>query len=205
VELRTRAGRTNAAALPTSRTYYRIVRDNVFTFINAVLFGLAVALILLGRTSDALISVGVVAVNLAVGLVQEVHAKQVLDHVAVMTRPQVTVVRDGLHRGIDPADVVVGDLLIASAGDQVVADGLVVGERSADVDEALLTGESDRVPKRHGDGVFSGTFCAGGSLEYVAERFVPGRSRGVRRRRHAPRRQRGARSAGERGRVTQPR
>jgi cation-transporting P-type ATPase E len=169
VELLTRAGRTNATALPTSRTYFRILRDNVLTFINAVLFGLAIALIALGRTSDALLSVGVVAVNLAVGLVQEIHAKRVLDHIALVTRPQVTVVRDGVSDTIDPIEVVAGDLLIATAGEQVVADGVVVGERTCDVDEALLTGESDRVPKRRGDHVFAGTFCVAGSLEYVVE------------------------------------
>jgi len=170
VEARRCAGRTNAAALPTSRSYVRIIRDNVFTFINGVLFGLALALITLGRTSDALVSVGVVAVNLAVGLVQEIHAKRVLDRIAVLARPEVTVVRDGLQRRVDPTDVVLGDLLIATAGDQIVADGTVVSHRSADVDEALLTGESDLVPKQTGDGVFAGTFCAGGTVEYVAER-----------------------------------
>jgi cation-transporting ATPase E len=169
VEQLRRFGRTNATALPTSRSYGRIVRDNVLTFINAVLFGLAVALIALGRTSDALISIGVVAVNMVVGLAQEIHAKRVLDHIAVVTRPHVSVVRDGWRQTIDPTEVVAGDLLIASQGDQIVGDGLVVGERVADVDEALLTGESDRIPKRSGDQVFAGTFCAGGSLEYIAE------------------------------------
>ena len=169
VEARRREGRTNAAALPTSRTYGRIVRDNVFTFINAVLFGLAVTLIALGRTSDALVSVGVVAVNLAVGLVQEIHAKRVLDRVAVLVRPGVTVIRDGLPRRIDPTEVVLGDLLLATAGDQIAADGTVVSNRSADVDEALLTGESEVVPKQSGDRVFAGTFCAGGMIEYVAQ------------------------------------
>jgi cation-transporting P-type ATPase E len=170
VEARRRAGRTNAAALPTSRSYVRIVRDNVFTFINSVLFGLAVALILLGRTSDALVSVGVVAVNLAVGLVQEIHAKVVLDRIAVLAQPGMTVIRDGLQQRIDPADVVLGDLLRATAGDQIAADGLVVGNRSADVDESLLSGESEVVPKQKGDRVFAGTFCAGGTIEYVAQR-----------------------------------
>jgi cation-transporting ATPase E len=170
VEAHRRAGRTNAAALPTSRSYVRIVRDNVFTFINGVLFSLAVALIILGRTSDALVSVGVVAVNLAVGMVQEIHAKRVLDRVAVLARPGVTVIRDGLQQRVDPTDVVLGDVLLARAGDQVAADGLVVGNRSADVDEALLTGESDVVPKQNGDRVFAGTFCAGGTIQYVAQR-----------------------------------
>ena len=169
VEQLRRAGKTNTAAIPTSRTYLRIVRDNVFTFVNAVLFGLAITLVALGRTSDALVSIGVVAVNMIVGLVQELHAKHVLDHIAVLNRPRVTVVRDGQHQCVDPVEVVVGDLLIATAGDQIVADGVAVGERPADADEALLTGESDRVPKRSGDRVYAGTFCAGGSLEYVAE------------------------------------
>ncbi|HLZ25351.1 MAG TPA: HAD-IC family P-type ATPase [Ktedonobacterales bacterium] len=170
VEARRLAGQTNAAALPTSRSYVRIVRDNVFTFINGVLFGLAVALIALGRGSDALVSVGVVAVNMTVGLVQEIHAKLVLDRIAVLTRPDVTVIRDGLQQRIDPTDVVLGDLLVATAGDQIAADGVAVGNRSADVDEALLTGESDVVPKQKGDRVFAGTFCAAGSVEYVAQR-----------------------------------
>jgi cation-transporting ATPase E len=170
VEARRLAGQTNAAALPTSRSYVRIVRDNVFTFINGVLFGLAVALIALGRGSDALVSVGVVAINMTVGLVQEIHAKLVLDRIAVLARPDVTVIRDGLQQRIDPTEVVLGDLLLATAGDQIAADGIAVGNRPADVDEALLTGESDVVPKQKGDRVFAGTFCAAGSVEYVAQR-----------------------------------
>ena len=170
VQSRRVAGLTNASALPTSRGYIRILRDNIFTFVNAILFGLAVALIALGRTSDALVSVGVVAVNMAVGLVQEIHAKRVLDRIAVLTRPTVSVIRDGTQQTIDPADVVLGDLLVATAGDQIAADGVVVGNHAADADEALLTGESRTVPKVRGDRVFAGTFCAGGTLEYVAER-----------------------------------
>ncbi len=168
VELR-RAGGRKQAALPTSRSYARILRDNLLTFINAVLFGLAAALIALGRTSDALVSVGVVAVNMAVGLAQEIRAKRVLDRIAVLTRPHVTVVRDGLQQTIDPSEVVIGDLLVATGGDQIVADGVAVGNHAADVDESLLTGESRRAPKRQGDRVFAGTFCASGTLEYVAE------------------------------------
>ena len=173
VERRRRAGGKQSPTPPTSRSYAKIVRDNLLTFINAVLFGLAIALIALGRTSDALISVGVVAVNIAVGLVQEIRAKRVLDRIAVLTRPRVTVVRDGLQQMIDPWEVVSGDLLVATAGDQIVADGVVVGNRVADVDESLLTGESDRAPKGNGDRVFAGTFCAGGTLEYVADHIGP--------------------------------
>jgi cation-transporting ATPase E len=162
-------GMDNRVVLPTSRSYLRIVRDNVVTFVNGVLFGLAVALIALGRPSDALISVGVVAANLTVGLVQEIHAKRVLDRIAILARPRVTIIRDGIEQSVHPEQVVVGDLLAATAGDQIVADGIVVGPRPSDTDEALLTGESRRVPKRAGDRVFAGTFCAGGTLQYIAE------------------------------------
>ena len=170
VEARRTAGQTNAAALPTSRSYIRIVRDNVFTFINGVLFALAVALVALGRPSDALISIGVVAINMAVGLVQEIHAKRVLDRFTVLARPGVTVRRDERQQRIDPADVVLDDLLFATAGDQIAVDGIVVGSHRADIDEALLTGESDVVQKQKGDPVFAGTFCAAGTVEYVAQR-----------------------------------
>ena len=81
-----------------------------------------------GRASDALVSVGVVAVNNTVGIVQEIHAKLVLDSMAVLTRPHVIVVREGVKHRINPSDVSVGDLLIVGVGEQIVADGLVVGQ-----------------------------------------------------------------------------
>ena len=92
--------------------------------------------------------------------------KRVLDRVAVLARPGVTVIRDELPRCIDPTEVVLGDLLVATAADQIVGDGTLISNRSADIDEALLTGESEVVPKQIGEGVFAGTFCAGGTIEY---------------------------------------
>jgi cation-transporting ATPase E len=102
--------------------------------------------------------------------VQEARAKRKLDQITLLTRPTVTVVREGRARPIDPSELVTGDLLQIGAGDQVAADGLVVGEGRLEVDESLLTGESDLVPKRAGDRLLSGSFCATGRGLYEAER-----------------------------------
>jgi cation-transporting P-type ATPase E len=163
-------GQTNAAGLPTSRSYLEIVRENILTFINAVLFGLAVALVVMGRASDALVSIGVVAVNLAVGVTQEIYAKRVLDRIALLARPLATVIRQGRERQIDPDEVVLGDLLLARSGDQVLVDGTVRSATPADFDESLLSGESDSISKHTGDSVYAGSWCVSGSVVYEAQK-----------------------------------
>ena len=85
----------NTAPPPTGRTYRQIVRENVFNFINNLLFTLAIVLIAVGHYLDALLSVGVVLVNTVVSLYQEVRAKRTLDRIAILTRPHSVVVRDG--------------------------------------------------------------------------------------------------------------
>jgi cation-transporting ATPase E len=162
------AGLGNQLAAPTGRTYAEILRENVFTFVNNILFGLGFALLLLGQHTDALVSVGVVAANLLVGVVQEVRAKRILDRIALLTRPTATVIRESQTRTVDPGEIVSGDLLILTPGDQVVADGPVVQGR-IEVDESLLTGESHAVLKQAGDTLHSGTFAASGSAVYRAE------------------------------------
>jgi cation-transporting P-type ATPase E len=164
------AGQGNDIALPTSRSYAEILRENVFTFINYVLFGLGIALVVMGRVSDALVSVGVVLVNTLVGVIQEVRAKRTLDKIALLTRPKATVIRDGRERVIDPAEVVLGDLLAVAPGDQIVVDGRATAGARLEVDESLLTGESDLIHKEAGDPVYSGSFCATGGGRYLAEK-----------------------------------
>ena len=160
------AGRGNTAPLATSRTYAQIVRENVFTFINNVIFVLGVLLILVGRPLDALVSLGVIGVNIAVSVVQEVRAKRMLDRIALLTRPMAALVRDGVERAVGPEELVIGDLLRVGAGDQVVLDGQLV-EGRLEADESQLTGESDLIPKRPGDAVFSGSFVVNGGGGFV--------------------------------------
>lgn len=166
---RRQQGLGNNVRLETSRTYAQIARANIFTFINMVLFGIGVILVLLGLYTDALLSVGIAFMNVVVGLVQEMRAKRALDKIALLTRPKATVIRAGQTHTVDPTEIVVGDILLVKAGDQIVVDGKVVGENKMDVDESLLTGESDLIAKHPGDPVYSGSFCVNGSACYEAE------------------------------------
>lgn len=162
-------GQGNPPPPPTSRTYLQIVRENVFTFINGVIFFLGLALFLVGRPSDAIVSVGIISLNILVSVVQEIRAKRTLDRIALLTRPMATVIREGATTQVVPEELVVGDVLYVAPGDQIVLDGRVVEGKMA-VDESQLTGESDLIPKETGQEVYSGSFCVNGSAYYVAEK-----------------------------------
>jgi cation-transporting ATPase E len=163
-------GRNRHAEFPVSRTYFEILRRNAFTFINSVLFGISLLLVLLGQVGDALVTAGLVFLNVAVGVFQEARAKRALDKIALLARPTAAVVRDGMEKNVDPGEVVPGDILSARPGDQIVVDGSVVDGRGLEVDESLLSGESARIAKGTGDAVFSGSFCVAGTAYYRAEK-----------------------------------
>lgn len=169
VRRRRATGRGNNVKLPTSRSYGQILRENLVTVINLILFSLSAALILLGRPLDAIITVAVVSFNIVVGIVQEIRAKRALDRIALLGRPTATVIRAGNEQTVDPNALVVGDLLVVRPGDQIVVDGRLLGQGWIDADESLLTGESDLVRKHAGDPVSSGSFCVNGSAVYEAE------------------------------------
>src|ERR687894_1641295 len=159
-------------ALPDSsgRSWWDIVRRNLFTFINITLLIVGIILVAMGLYRDALLASGLAVVNGLVGVFQETRAKRRLDQIALLNRSQATVVRDGLERLLAPDQIVRGDVLRIRAGDQVFADGTVIGDGALEMDESLLTGESDPVSKHPGDTVSSGSFCISGSGWYQAER-----------------------------------
>ncbi|HRE46194.1 MAG TPA: HAD-IC family P-type ATPase [Aggregatilineales bacterium] len=163
-------GQGNNVELKTGRSYAQIFRQNTFTFINNILFFIGAVLVSLGRFTDAVVSVGLIVVNISIGVYQESRAKRQLDQIALLTRPQITVIRDGAEKTVDPSELVVGDLIVLRAGDQIVVDGTLVGEGKIDVDESLLTGESDLVGKRAGDAVMSGSFVVNGSAQFEAQK-----------------------------------
>jgi cation-transporting ATPase E len=164
------AGQGNDIPVKTSRTYWDILRDNLFTFINGAYFFLSLVLIALGQVSDVVVMASVVLLNVVINLVQETRAKKKLDKIALLTRPKASVIREGQEREIDPGEIVVGDVLVVRPGDQIVVDGAIVGEGEIKVDESLLTGESDLIPKQAGDPVYSGSFCVSGTVCYEAEK-----------------------------------
>ncbi|NMO90703.1 HAD-IC family P-type ATPase [Actinomycetospora sp. TBRC 11914] len=172
---RARDGRGNVPVRGSSRTTARILRTTVFSFYNNVLFVIGIALLALGRYSDALVSVGLGLINAALSAVQELRARRALDRLQLLAREPVTVVRDGTPRPVAPADVVEGDLLVLRTGDQVVVDGPVLGDAPSalEVDESLLTGEADPVPKAPGDQLLSGSSVASGEGWQRAEAVGP--------------------------------
>ena len=167
---RRRRGEGNNFKLQTSRSYWDIFRQNVFAFINIVLFAIGILLVLIDRVEDAIVSVLIILMNVMIGVIQEIRAKRQLDQIALLARPKVTIMREGEEKVVDPAEVVMGDILIVRPGDQLVVDAEVVGEGSMEVDESLLSGESDLIMKKAGDTVLSGSYCVTGSAFCVAEK-----------------------------------
>ena len=161
VAVRVAAGQTNATSVRTSRTVGQIVRGNVFTFFNGLLAVLFVLVAATGQWQNGLFG-GVVVVNSAVGIVQELRAKRTLDRLAVLNAPRARVRRAGDERDVAVAEVVIDDLLCLGAGDQVPADGVVSECAGLTVDESLLTGESEPVVKQPGDQVRSGSIVVAG-------------------------------------------
>ncbi len=159
-------GEGNAYRPSTSRTYWEILRQNSYPGINGILVGVSILLLLFGMVVEALLTAGPVLANIGIGVAGESRAKRKLDRIALLSRPQARVIRESEERGIDPAEVVLGDLLVARRGDQVVLDGTLVGDGRVELDESLLTGESDAVSKEAGDPVLSGTAVISGAAVF---------------------------------------
>ncbi len=162
-------GLGNDAAIRTGRSYFEILRDNALNPVNLLLVGISVVLAVLGLYGDAAVTVVLVVVNVVVGVYQEARAKQTLDRLSILTRPTATILRSGTERVTDQREAVLGDLMIVRLGDQLMLDGRVVSG-AMEVDESLLTGEADRIPKNAGDEVLSGSVCVSGSATYRATR-----------------------------------
>ncbi|NJL90744.1 MAG: HAD-IC family P-type ATPase [Coleofasciculaceae cyanobacterium SM2_1_6] len=163
-------GLGNGAKLETGRAYWQIIKENIFTFINIVFFGISVAMWGLGLRSDGILVVVVVFGGVVINIFQEIWAKQQLDKIALLSSPKAIVLREGREQEIEPREIVLDDLLVACAGEQILVDGEIIGGGSIEIDESLLTGESDLVAKTRGDRLYAGTFCVSGKAFYVAQK-----------------------------------
>jgi cation-transporting ATPase E len=160
-------GLVNDVPSAPTRTIGQIVRSNLLTRFNLLLGSLLAVILVVGPLQDALFGLVIVA-NTAVGIVQELRAKRTLDRLEVVNAPRARVVRDGRAGELAVGQVVLDDVLEAAAGDQVVVDGEVLESAGLEVDESLLTGESEPVARRPGDRLLSGSFVAAGSGRYQA-------------------------------------
>jgi cation-transporting P-type ATPase E len=167
VEARVRAGQVNVADERTSRTISEILRANLLTRFNAILGTAFVLIVVFGQVRDSLFGY-VLVFNALIGIVQEWRAKRTLDRLAVLNAPRARVVRDGEVRDVDVTDVVLDDLCSVRAGDQVPCDGVLRWQQGLELDESMLTGESDPVTKVEGDEVMSGSIVVAGQGRFQA-------------------------------------
>lgn len=161
VRRRIERGQANRVESRTSRSVADIVRSNVFTRVNAIYLALFGVVLATGHLMDGLFGL-LIVVNSTVGMVQEVRATRTLDRLALLSRAPVTVLRAEGTAEVDQEQVVVDDLIELKAGDQVPVDGTVVTSRGLEVDESLLTGESEAVVAAPGGRLLSGSVAVAG-------------------------------------------
>jgi cation-transporting ATPase E len=150
--------------------YRDILLRNLFTLFNALVVSAAIALFLLGEWRGAVAVSGLAILNSAIGLAQELRAKWHLERLALLAEPKARVLRDGRACTIPAGAVVQDDHVLLSAGEAVLADGPVLAAQHLEIDEALLTGESDPIPAQPGRQLLSGSFCVAGEGVYRAEK-----------------------------------
>lgn len=161
-------GWTNQPVDPPSKTTKEIIQENVFTYFNLIFLVLAALLCLVGSFRN-LTFLPVIVLNTLIGIIQETRAKKVLDNLTMLNAPHAMVIRDGKKSQINAEDLVVDDIVIFEAGNQVCADAEVcAGE--VQVNESLLTGESDEITKRKGDQLMSGSFIVSGQCHARLEK-----------------------------------
>ena len=177
-----------------------IVTANVLTLFNAIIGVFFILILSLGLWADAIFGL-IAIVNSAIGIRQELKAKETLDQLALLVAPRAKAVRDGRLVELTADEVVPGDVVRVEPGDQLVADGPLVDTRGLTVDESLLTGESDGIRKRVGDRMLSGSFATLGLGPLRGRRGARGQLRGEDRRRGArvPPRAVAAAARGQRG------
>ncbi len=153
-------GKVNADENPNTRTYKQIVKENTLTFFNFLNLVLLVLVLMVGSYKNAFF-VCIIVINTLIGIAQEIRAKKTIDKLAILTARKSVVIREGQKWTVPTEELVLDDVVCLKTGDQVPADAKVL-EGSVEVNESLLTGESDNLPKNVGDELFSGSFVTSG-------------------------------------------
>ena len=160
VRERIEEGKVNADENPNTRTYKQIVRENTLTFFNFLNLVLLILVLVVGSYKNAFF-VGIIIINTLIGIAQEIRAKITIDKLAILTARKSIVIREGQKWTVPTEELVLDDIVCLKTGDQVPADARIL-EGSLEVNESLLTGESDNLPKNEGDELFSGSFVTSG-------------------------------------------
>lgn len=160
VQERIAEGKVNVNENPNTRTYKQIILENTLTFFNFLNIALLV-LVLFVRSYKNSMFMGIILINTVIGIIQEIRAKKTIDKLAILTESKTVVLHEGKKWSISTEKLVLDDLIFLKTGDQVPADVKVL-EGTVEVNESLLTGESDNLSKSQGDELFSGSFVTSG-------------------------------------------
>ena len=158
----------NKVKSATNKSYLTIVKEHIFTFFNGINFVLALLIIYTGSYKNMLF-LGVVITNIIIGMIQEMRSKKVLDSISLIHQPMAKVLREGKEEEIPVENIVLHDIVLLEAGDQISCDGRCV-EGKIECNESMLTGESQAVYKDVGDPILSGTFVVAGKSKMQVEK-----------------------------------
>ena len=161
----TKEGKTNKLPNQSSKSVAAIFVENILTYFNAIFFGLAFLIIMVGAYRN-LTFLPVVIANIVIGIVQQLRAKKVLDELSLLDITEYTAIRDGAEVQVDVERLVLGDVIRLSSGQQIPADAEVISGKIS-VNEALLTGEADEIEKEEGGTLMSGSFVVSGDCTAV--------------------------------------
>lgn len=160
VEERIKNGQVNSSDTNNLKSNWQIVRDNVFTLFNLFNLIIAIALACVHAYTN-MVFILIIIVNVLIGIIQEIHGKNLVKQLSILTAAKIKVVRDGEEKEININEIVLDDIVLLSQGDQIPSDAYVI-EGEIEVNEALLTGESDTILKREEDKLLSGSYVVSG-------------------------------------------
>lgn len=170
-------GLQNKPSTTKTKKITEILLENILSVFNVIIACVVLFLISFYFIKDdtrlLLDSIGVslvAIINTLIAIIQEIRAKRALDKANLLLKHPVKVIRDGFEQEIEPSDIVVGDIILLERGDQIVVDGTILAAHKLEIDESLLTGESNPINKEPDDSLLSGSFCLSGNGIYRAEK-----------------------------------
>lgn len=166
VRERKEKGLFNGRHDPKTKSVKQIFAHNIFTFFNFINIILAVLVFLVGSPKNAMFAL-VIVCNTSIGIFQEIRAKRIIDKLILISTAKAHVIRDGAETEIPTEEIVIDELLVFRRGTQITAD-CEIAEGEIEVNESLVTGESDPVTKTKGDKILSGSFVISGEAKAVA-------------------------------------
>lgn len=168
VQERIKEGKVNKSNNDKLKTNWQIIRDNVFTLFNLYNLIIAIALVMVKAYTNTFFF-AIIIVNVLIGIIQEIHGRNLVKKLSILTASKTIVIRDGKQIEIEIDEVVLRDTILLKQGDQIPSDSYVI-QGEVEVNESLLTGESDSIVKSYEDKLLSGSYVVSGKCYAIVEK-----------------------------------